>query len=74
MQTQISVTPEQFVDGQRAAEFLGMPRKTILNLARQGSIPAHPLGDGLRHTDASDSRSWQLGLNQDAVRLQVFRQ
>ncbi len=40
---------EHFVDGHRAAEFLGMPRKTVLNLARRGSIPAHPVGNGLRH-------------------------
>ena len=41
--------PEQFVDSQRAAEFLAVPRRTLLNMARRGSIPAHPLGDGLRH-------------------------
>jgi excisionase family DNA binding protein len=66
MQTQISVTPEQFVDGQRAAEFLGMPRKTILNLARQGSIPAHPLGDGLRHT-------WRFRLSELAAWVESRR-
>jgi hypothetical protein len=41
---------EQFLDGQRAAEFLGLPRKTLLNLARRSSVPAHPIGDGMSHT------------------------
>jgi excisionase family DNA binding protein len=46
MQLPMGFTQEQFVDGQRAAEFLGLPRKTLLNLA----VPAHPIGDGMRHT------------------------
>ena len=54
MQLPMGFTQEQFVDGQRAAEFLGLPRKTLLNLARRGSLPAHPpahpIGDGMRHT------------------------
>lgn len=61
MQLPVGFTPERFVDGQRAADFLGMPRKTLLNLARRGSIPAHPLGDGIRHTwrfRLSELASW----------------
>lgn len=50
MQSPMGFTQEQFVDGQRAADFLGVPRKTLLNLARRGSVPAHPIGDGMRHT------------------------
>jgi hypothetical protein len=42
MQLPVGFTHEQFVDGQRAAEFLGLPRKTLLNLARRGSVPANP--------------------------------
>jgi len=49
MQPPRGFTQEQFVDGQRAAEFLGLPRKTLLNLARRGTVPAHPIGDGMRH-------------------------
>jgi hypothetical protein len=40
---------EPFVDAQRAASFLAMPRKTLLALARQGRLPAHGLsGSGKR--------------------------
>lgn len=35
------VTFEPFVDAERAASFLDMPRKTLLGLARSGQIPAH---------------------------------
>jgi predicted DNA-binding transcriptional regulator AlpA len=45
MQLPMGFTHEQFVDGQRAAEFLGLPRKTLWNLARRGSVPAHPQGE-----------------------------
>jgi excisionase family DNA binding protein len=50
MQIPMGFTQEQFVDGQRAAEFLGLPRKTLLNLARRSPVPAHPIGDGMSHT------------------------
>jgi len=61
MQLPMGFTQEQFVDGQRAAEFLGLPRKTLLNLARRGTVPAHPIGDGMRHTwrfRLSELASW----------------
>jgi hypothetical protein len=35
MQLPMGFTQEQFFDGQRAAEFLGLPRKTLLNRARR---------------------------------------
>jgi hypothetical protein len=42
---------EPFVDAERAASFLAMPRKTLLALARQGRLPAHGLvGRGKRKT------------------------
>jgi excisionase family DNA binding protein len=50
MRLPMGFTQEQFFDGPRAAEFLGLPRKTLLNLARRGSVPAHPIGDGMRQT------------------------
>jgi excisionase family DNA binding protein len=31
-----------------AAEFLGLEEKTITRWARQGYLPAHPLGEGKR--------------------------
>ena len=38
--------PERFVDSQTAAKFLSISQKWILLLARQGEIPAYPLGQG----------------------------
>jgi len=35
------VKPEPFVNAERAASFLDMPRKTLLGLARRGKLPAH---------------------------------
>ena len=61
MQLPMGFTHEHFVDGQRAADFLGVPRKTLLNLARQGAVPAHPIGNGVRHTwrfRLSELASW----------------
>lgn len=38
--------PERFVDSGTAAKFLSVSQKWILLLARQGEIPAYPLGQG----------------------------
>ena len=52
----MSVTPvplptfEPYVDSIRAAEFLAMTRKTLLELARKGRVPAYPTGEGPRRT------------------------
>ena len=40
--------PEPFVDANRAAEFLCLRPRRVLELARQGAIPGHPLGEGQR--------------------------
>ena len=42
------VEPEPFVDARRAAEFLFLTPRRVLELARKSRIPAHPLGDGVR--------------------------
>lgn len=34
---------ERFIDVTEAAAFIGLHRRTLLRLAREGSIPAHPL-------------------------------
>ncbi len=39
---------EFFVDGDRAAEFLCMERRLLLDWARRGKVPGHPLGEGQR--------------------------
>jgi hypothetical protein len=41
---------EPFVDANRAAEFLVITRRHLLELARAGDIPAHPIGSGNRKT------------------------
>jgi excisionase family DNA binding protein len=39
---------EQFVDAERAAQFLSISRKTLLALARKGGLPAYGVGEGKR--------------------------
>jgi hypothetical protein len=39
---------EPFVDGEVAGQFLTLPRRRVLELARQGKLPAYPLGTGPR--------------------------
>ena len=41
-------TPEHFVDAAEAAKFLFLTRRRILELARAGKLPGHPIGDGAR--------------------------
>jgi excisionase family DNA binding protein len=41
-------TREYFVDATEAARFLGLNRRTLLKMAREGVVPAHPLGEGAR--------------------------
>ena len=40
---------ERFVDEQVVAEFLGIAPRRVLEMARKGEIPAHPIGE-LRKT------------------------
>jgi excisionase family DNA binding protein len=39
---------EPFVDPNRAAEFLSITRRRVLEMARAGEIPAHAIGEGKR--------------------------
>jgi hypothetical protein len=41
---------EPFVDANKAAEFLLITRRHLLELARAGEIPAYPIGVGKRKT------------------------
>ena len=50
-------TPEPFVDAVRAGEFLSLRPRRVLELAREGAIPAYPLGDGVR-------RVWRFRLSE----------
>lgn len=40
---------ESYVDAAEGAKFLSIQPRTLLRLARDGVVPAHPLGDGQRH-------------------------
>lgn len=55
---------EPFVDAEKAAEFASMRRRRLLELARRGLIPAHPIGDGQR-------RQWLFRLSEIASALAV---
>ena len=54
---------EPFVDAAEAGEFLHLRPRRVLELARQGLIPAYPLGQGKR-------RVWRFRLSEvaDAIR------
>ena len=48
---------ENFVDGDEAAAFLSITRRRVLELARAGHLPAHPIGRGTR-------RVWRFRLSE----------
>jgi hypothetical protein len=41
---------EHFVDTAVAAKFIGIQSRALQNLARAGTVPAYPLGEGPRKT------------------------
>lgn len=41
--------PEPYVNASDAAELLGIHPKTLLRLARDGTVPAYSFTDGARH-------------------------
>ena len=53
-------TLEGFVDADEAGEFLSLNRRRILELARAGKLPGHPIGDGAR-------RVWRFRLSEIAA-------
>jgi hypothetical protein len=53
------LTLENFVDANRAADFLGIKPRRLLEMARAGQIPGHPLGTGAR-------RTWRFRLSEIA--------
>jgi excisionase family DNA binding protein len=55
-------TPESFVDADEAAKFLSLTRRRILELARAGRLPGHPIGDGVR-------RIWRFRLSELAAAI-----
>ena len=57
-----ATAPEPFVDANRAAEFLCLRPRRALELARQGAVPAHPLGEGQR-------KVWRFRLSELAAAM-----
>jgi hypothetical protein len=55
---------EPFVDAVAAADFLQLRPRRVLELARQGEIPAYPLGQGKR-------RVWRFLLSELAASLRA---
>jgi hypothetical protein len=53
---------EPFVDAVRAAEFLSLRPRRILELARAAEIPAHPVGMGKR-------KQWRFRLSELAIAI-----
>jgi hypothetical protein len=53
-------TLEGFVDADEAGKFLSLNRRRILELARAGRLPGHPIGDGAR-------RVWRFRLSELAA-------
>ncbi len=60
-------TLEGFVDADEAAKFISLTRRRILELARAGKLPGHPIGAGAR-------RVWRFRLSElaAAVARNVF--
>lgn len=57
------MTPEAlegFVDADEAGKFLSLTRRRILELARAGKLPGHPIGHGAR-------RVWRFRLSELAA-------
>jgi len=55
-----SSQPEPFVDSARAAEFLSIRPRRLLELARKNVLPAYPIGRGQR-------RVWRFRLSELAA-------
>ena len=63
---------EPYIDAERAASFLAMPRRTLLDLARKGKLPGHPVGSGQRRMwkfRISELESWMQAEVNSAQRL-----
>ena len=58
---------EPFVDAEQAANFLRLQPRRVLQLARQGKIPAYPIGDGTR-------KIWRFRLSELATAMLHSRQ
>jgi hypothetical protein len=53
---------EGFVDADEAGKFLSLTRRRILELARAGKLPGHPIGHSSRHV-------WRFRLSELAAAI-----
>jgi hypothetical protein len=60
-------TLEPFVNAESAGEFLQLQPRRVLRLARQGKLPAYPIGNGPR-------RVWRFRLSELAATMLDSRQ
>jgi len=67
LQPSEATQPEPFVDAEQAGNFLQLQRRHVLQLARQGKIPAYPIGDGVR-------KVWRFRLSELATAMLHSRQ
>ncbi len=58
------VTYEPFVDAEKAAAFLSMSRKMLLDMARKGVAPGHPVGGKAR-------KVWKFRISELEAWMQV---
>jgi hypothetical protein len=70
-----SLAPQQepFVDADRAASFLSMPRKTLLAKSRSGQLPGHPIGKGPRKTWRFRLSELSRWLEHETIKLDSHR-
>jgi hypothetical protein len=54
-------TPEYYVDAEEAAKFLDIHRRTVLHMARDGIIPAHPWAMEDENNGDYCCRNWTSG-------------
>jgi hypothetical protein len=59
--------PEPFVDAEEAGNFLQLQPRRLLQLARQGKLPAYPIGAGMR-------KVWRFRLSELAGAMLNSRQ
>ena len=60
-----AIAAEPFVDAIRAADFLSLKPRRVLELARSGELPGYPLGTGKR-------RVWRFRLSELALAVSAM--
>jgi hypothetical protein len=66
--------PERYMDASRAAEFLALRPRRVLDMARAGKLPAHALGDGARRVWRFRLSELDLAMRQEVPLVPVARE